>query len=1453
MIDKARTPKRKRRRLDLTTPRGGKQKSLTSQASGSRRTEWKIVWKESPTEKQMKVSGTGKMAVRKELQGFVGRMTRASQQSSPTSSNESAPVDQAHVPQAKVAARPHDHGPKVATMRATEDVQDELFNVLSLMEQKYASPDLKRPESSAQASLSLTSSSSTRTLSPRSLQIEEKHSQPLEQRMPPTPSRVSNAHETSKQETPFELEDDFFDNLPEETWALLDQTQSSDTSDEAMPSLTPRPMPSTVSNEVQTSRSQTRCASAHVTPTKRFEDYQRFVVLDIDRDVVNRSLLLRLLDDHEQQMEALLRQDWYELRVEVGDHLNLIFTEQTSRACFSQDGDSHRATTTQSIRRVQVDNTQHLVVLHPDILVSPTRVTTSFSCLRRAILQETCAVTHPTAQSAFIGTLKHDLFEKALVNGLDTIKMLQAEAKHIVQSNIVGLVECGVNEETALQELKNVIQDFFKWIRDAVRGSGTYLNDLRSNTRAKVRVTSVLATEEMMWSIKWGLKGATDASIKSEILDSQGEQASGAHILPLELKTGSNKYGQEQHQGQVILYTLLLNERYPQEGKDGLLLYVSPIETNRISATAAHVRGLLVARNHFATALAQVKEGMRSSSPWSPVFPPMLRNRRDCERCFQLNECLFLHRALDNGTEASSALDELFTSKTKHVDDVDVAYFKHWNRLIDLEQQHAERNGRALWLQRGLEREAAHEGSTCIAHLKLVSDTPAASHGGAQRTLRFVRDRRKRTGARLDQPLTFVDVQFRVEDRVILSAESLDGKQLLLHVCRATVRKIEHGLMTIEAWQRIPQLVLSGESVVGKEFTWRLDQDVIASGLNRARENLVRLFSGEPPETIRAGTAVTKRPEVQRQVATILMDDGVSGDVRRRRLIVHRCRPQFLASHVVQRITERSREDASDGNVARIGQALLEAFFQLNRDQQSALERVINAVDYALILGMPGTGKTSTLALTVRVLVFLGFSVLITSYTHSAVDNLMLKLVEYKLPMLRIGHPSQIIHPIVANFTLERVAEREKLASVESLEKMMQTVALVGCTCLSVNSHVLFRTRRFDFCIVDEASQITQPIVLGALRCADTFVLVGDQYQLPPLVTNVRARTDGMDVSLFRRLVEASPDATQHLSYQYRMNRDIMTLANRLVYSGQLKCGSKQVASNYLQLDWKRDECTHKRNTWASDVLRSRQGVVFLDTDAMGETVLERSCTAGNGRKRMENFVEAQVVAAVVELFVLLSVSASEIAILAPFRSQVTLIQEQLRARATLGRLGTVSWVHAIEVSTIDKYQGKDKDVIFISFVRSNHEKRVGELLTDWRRLNVALTRAKQKLVLVGSSSTLRRGSALFYELFKVLEEEKWNVKVPVDAIETLDQMAQSVASLREPDPENSHSQTVTKATVSILKRRAARSGEIEALVPSVETVPLRSYHTKSCEIKPISQNILGEVERRNLSGSVDI
>ncbi|EQC27044.1 hypothetical protein SDRG_15158 [Saprolegnia diclina VS20] len=1005
----------------------------------------------------------------------------------------------------------------------------------------------------------------------------------------------------------------------------------------------------------------TTAPPAPVTPVRaKPTDYIRLVALEAHTDHAQRKLLLRAIDDDAIVHDVVLADDWYGTPLVIGDTFNFIWT--TPRTSSS----------------LIASNAAHLVIVHPDILVSPTAVTSSLRCGRMAVLQQTLSMNQPSGAKALVGTMKHDLFERALQSGYHSIPYLIEQSQSIIQDSLLKCLESGITETQAAEEMRSSFQSMHVWLQK-LHTSGVVVGN------ATLRLEAVLATEEPLWSIKYGLKGAVDATIR--VLQNGTRKT----IVPLELKTGKKAYALAEHHGQVLLYSLLLEERY-RECSEGLLLYLLETESLLIAREMPIARALLQARNQHAANMAKYQG--------ESVYPPMLRQPRDCGFCFSAAECMLHHASEEMGTAATSGAVDVFAKHTTHLLQDERAYFATWNRLVDLEFRSSQTAVQQLWLNSNDDRAA---NGSCLLHLSLANVTP--------KTLRL----RSRT------LLASTDLKFHVDDRVILSCES--DAALLLHTAKGRITALLDQDIEIALFAPISRAVLQGDSVVGAHPHWRMDKDMVSWGLLQAKRNLAQLFVGPSPHGISAGVHPTRflRPPLDPET------DKCGDDVRRK-LICRLEPPRFLAptttlgmlqAHAIAHPTSPRYE------------ALYNDFLRMNPDQQRAIEKVLHAKDYALILGMPGTGKTSAITMCVRLLLHLGFSVLVTSYTHSAVDTLLLKLLEFNVPMLRVGSKDQV-HARLQPHLLSTVCH--PLRTTAAIETVMVNATLVGCTCLGTN-HVLFSKRRFDYCIVDEASQITQPVLLGALRCADTFCLVGDHYQLPPLVTALKAKLGGLDVSLFKRLGEAHPSASVQLGYQYRMHPDIMLLCNDLIYNHQLKCG--ETSAHIAPWELSPLPLPH----WLSHVLSPSVSVVFLDTDALGLHESRQS-------KGIVNPVEASAVLQVVRA--LQQAGAIDIGVLSPFRSQVHYLQTHHHGPP-------------VEISTIDKYQGRDKDAIIVSFVRSNATPTVGELLLDWRRINVALTRAKKKLVLVGSPSTLA-GSPVLRSLLELVQRQQWVLPLPAAA-----------------------------------------------------------------------------------------
>ena len=441
-------------------------------------------------------------------------------------------------------------------------------------------------------------------------------------------------------------------------------------------------------------------------------------------------------------------------------------------------------------------------------------------------------------------------------------------------------------------------------------------------------------------------------------------------------------------------------------------------------------------------------------------------------------------------------MQEIFDDHIGHLSDTHAAFFSKWERLLSLEEREMQRTKKEIWVMSADERE---EHGRCWANMTLDMSTDVSTSPDSAKIHRFTYTLRRRDLGTASTA-SLLNTQICPGDPIVISAEPA-----MLALARGFVLDLSTDRVRVGVDHSLT--ILPGRADAPADLVLRVDKDELQAGMGRLRSNVAQLFFA-------------------------------NGDEKRRRLIVDLESPVF-----------------NDDD--RCSTQPLPA--SLNADQVHALRKVQSAQDYALILGMPGTGKTTTTVEIVKGLVAAGKSVLLTSYTHSAVDNILLKLCDSGIDKLRLGNIDKIM-PALHHLTLD---SRSPPASVAELEHRYYSPRLVATTALSVD-HPLFARRKFDYCIVDEASQITLPTCLGPLRLADRFVLVGDHNQLPPLVKSPQARKGGLDVSLFKLLSDAHPSAIAYLTLQYRMNADIMSLSNRLIYKQRLQCGSEDVARRSL-------------------------------------------------------------------------------------------------------------------------------------------------------------------------------------------------------------------------------------------------------------------------------------------------
>ncbi len=469
----------------------------------------------------------------------------------------------------------------------------------------------------------------------------------------------------------------------------------------------------------------------------------------------------------------------------------------------------------------------------------------------------------------------------------------------------------------------------------------------------------------------------------------------------------------------------------------------------------------------------------------------------------------------------------------------------------------------------------------------------------------------------------------------------------------------------------------------------------------------------------------------------------------------------------------------------------------LNESQKNAIENALSCENFFLIHGPFGTGKTRTLVELISQETRQNHKVLATAESNAAVDNILERLMENKkLNLTRLGHPQRVSkHNItqtlaykVENHKLNKKIKRiyqkidnliekrkvhtrpspqyrrgfsdyeilynaskgkggrgisaEKMKSmakwielnqeideahdeIKRIEnRMIKEIVDSSDVILATNSSSALESIarvKFDVAIIDEASQATIPSVLIPIAKAHRFILAGDHKQLPPTIISDRAGE--LSKTLFEELIRMYPFKSQLLNIQYRMNSLLMKFPNEEFYNNGLKSDSSV------------DDIT------INDILGSdndEEALLFIDTsdvDREGETHIRDS-------KSIINMLEAETSVSIVRDYIDAGIGEDDIGIISPYADQVKVIQEMT----------------PVEVKTVDGFQGREKEIIIISTVRSNENGNIG-FLKDLRRLNVAITRAKRKLIIIGNKNTLITNPT-YERLINFCEERGLLVKI---------------------------------------------------------------------------------------------
>ena len=435
----------------------------------------------------------------------------------------------------------------------------------------------------------------------------------------------------------------------------------------------------------------------------------------------------------------------------------------------------------------------------------------------------------------------------------------------------------------------------------------------------------------------------------------------------------------------------------------------------------------------------------------------------------------------------------------------------------------------------------------------------------------------------------------------------------------------------------------------------------------------------------------------------------------------------------------------------------------LNKTQEQAVNEVLWAKDVEVVHGPPGTGKTTTLVESIYETLHRETQVLVCAQSNMAVDWISEKLVDHGVPVLRIGNPSRVNDKMLS-FTYERKFEshpdypelwsirkmirqikenrkrgdnvhqkiarlRDRATEIEMTinAQLFDEARVVACTLVGSANKLLVR-HKFSTLFIDEAAQALEPACWIATRRASRVILAGDHQQLPPTIKCYEAMKQGLGKTLMERIVENQPEAVTLLKVQYRMNDDIMKFSSDWFYHGQVESDDSVKHRSVLDLE-------HPIQWIDGTEMLQQVNEELKDEEKLKIDFTEQFIGENHGRI---NKAEAELVLSTLNNYInkigkeRFLAERLDVGIISPYKVQTQYLRQQIRKREEFRPFRQV-----ISVNTVDGFQGQERDIIIISLVRSNDNGQIG-FLSDLRRMNVAMTRARMKLIIFGDKATLQ-------------------------------------------------------------------------------------------------------------------
>ncbi len=461
-------------------------------------------------------------------------------------------------------------------------------------------------------------------------------------------------------------------------------------------------------------------------------------------------------------------------------------------------------------------------------------------------------------------------------------------------------------------------------------------------------------------------------------------------------------------------------------------------------------------------------------------------------------------------------------------------------------------------------------------------------------------------------------------------------------------------------------------------------------------------------------------------------------------------------------------------------------FPYLNKTQEEAVNKVLWAKDVAIVHGPPGTGKTTTLVEAIYETLRREPQVLVCAQSNMAVDWISEKLVDRGVPVLRIGNPSRVNDKMLS-FTyerrfeshpdyellwairkairdlrahrkrgddkyhqkMERLKERATELEIRINTQLFGEARVIACTLVG-SANRLLDGQKFGTLFIDEAAQALEAACWIPIRRCSRVILAGDHCQLPPTVKSIAALKAGLGKTLMERIVDNKPEVVTLLQMQYRMNEEIMRFSSDWFYGNRVESAPEVKFRSILDLDIPMEwiDTSEMRNADDKSIEETTENSLSLP-----DSSLFKEQFVGESFGRI-NKAEAELTLLTLEQYferigkTRILNERLDVGIISPYRAQVQYLRHRIKKHEYFKPFRQL-----ISVNTVDGFQGQERDIILISLVRSNDEGQIG-FLRDLRRMNVAITRARMKLIILGDSQTMTRHPFYqkLYEYIKALK-----------------------------------------------------------------------------------------------------